>query len=156
MTEEALRKGSLPEAPVLLEGKLKKRADITFKETVRIRRVIVGILPSVQITSLNRDAKSTKSAYSSTLRLTVSPAKSRSKVVEKDLLPPNQVAYSRKKSRRNPSRFYGRATKSLGPKRSVHVSKGTLRHVKNSGSKGSIAGSYSHEHAPKFKDRSQE
>ena len=63
MTEEALRKGSLPEAPVLLEGKLKKRADITFKETVRIRRVIVGILPSVQITSLNQDAKSTKSAY---------------------------------------------------------------------------------------------
>ena len=48
MTEEALRKGSLPEAPVLLEGKIKKRADMNFKETVRIRRMIVGILPSVK------------------------------------------------------------------------------------------------------------
>ena len=85
MTEENLRKEVRPEALVLQAGIIKKLADITLKETVRIRCVIMGILP-YEITSLNRVADSSKSAYSGTLRLTVSPAKSRRKVVEKDLL----------------------------------------------------------------------
>ena len=87
MTEENLRKESLPEALVLHERDIKDRAEITSMETVRIRRVIVGILLHVNITNKNWDANSSKSAYSSTLRLTVSPTKSRRKVVEKDLLP---------------------------------------------------------------------
>ena len=87
MTEKDLRKEMLPEAVVLQDRNIKKRADFTLKETARIRRVIIGILPYVKITKLNRDANSAISAYSGTLRLTVSPAKSRRKVVENDLLP---------------------------------------------------------------------
>ena len=71
MTEENLGKEEPSEAVV---GKIKKLADITLKETVRIRRVILGILPYVNITKLIRDANSAKGSYSSTLRLTVSPA----------------------------------------------------------------------------------
>ena len=48
---------------------------ITSKETVRFRRVTVGILPCVKITKLNRDANLAKSAYASTVKLTVSPTK---------------------------------------------------------------------------------
>ena len=67
MTEGNFQKGTLPEAAVLLEGDVKKRA--TLKETVRIRHVIIGILPYVKITKLIRDANLAESAYSSTLRL---------------------------------------------------------------------------------------
>ena len=44
---------SSPEAVVPLEGEIKKRADITFKGTVPIRHVIIGILPYDKITNLN-------------------------------------------------------------------------------------------------------
>ena len=133
-----------PDAVVLQEGDSKNRAAITFKETAQIRHVIIGILPSVKITNLNRDANLAKSEDSCTLRLTVSPAKSQRKVVEKgsvellknqkqmgcviqDFRPPQSKSILRK------------STKSSGPKRSVLSQKGTLHHVKKSGKKGSIA-----------------
>ena len=75
MTGENLRKEVLPEAANLQEGDNKRRAKITLKETVRLRRVIIGILSYVKITNLNRDANSAKNAYSDTLRLTVSKQK---------------------------------------------------------------------------------
>ena len=81
MTEEPTKKESFPEAVVLLERETQKRADVTLKETVRIRHGITGILPWVKI------ANSAKSAYSRRTRLTVSPAKSRRKEVEKVLFP---------------------------------------------------------------------
>ena len=87
ITEEYLRKESPPEAVVIQEGEIKKCADTPLKETFRIRRVISGILPYVNITNQNLDAKSAKSAYSGTLTLTVSPARSRRKGAERDLLP---------------------------------------------------------------------
>ena len=46
--------------------------------------MIIGILPYVKITKLNRDANSATSVFSDVLRLTDSPAKSQRKVVEKD------------------------------------------------------------------------
>ena len=59
--------------------------------------------------------------------------------------------------------IFRKSTKSLGSKRSVRFSKGTLRHVKIRERKGSSQGviqrSEPHErspHAPKFEDRSQE
>ena len=77
MTEENFRKESLSETVVFQEGNIKERADITSQETVRIRRVIIGILPYVKITYPNRDANSAKSA----------PTNSRRKDVEKVELP---------------------------------------------------------------------
>ena len=57
MTEEDVREETHPEAAVHHEGNVRNRAEITSKETVRIRCVIVGILPYVKITRSNRDAK---------------------------------------------------------------------------------------------------
>ena len=85
-TEEDFRKESLPEAVVLHEGDIEKRADSTLKETVRNHHVIIRILPFVSTTKLNRDANLAKSAYSGTLRLTVSQTKSRKIMVVKVLL----------------------------------------------------------------------
>ena len=48
MTEEDIRKESPSEEVVLQEGKIKERADITLKETARIRCVIIGIPPVCQ------------------------------------------------------------------------------------------------------------
>ena len=47
-------KGTEPRKKTFPEGKGKKRAKITSKELVRFRRVIIGILPYVKITKLNR------------------------------------------------------------------------------------------------------
>ena len=80
LTEEDLRKALAPGEKVLLEGKVKKRPKVTSKEIARIRRVIIGILPYVKITKLNRDANS---ATHVCLRLTGSSARSRRKVVER-------------------------------------------------------------------------
>ena len=116
----------------------------------------------------NRDANSSKSACSGTPRLTASPTKSRRKVVEKDRLPygrirSNWVAYHRTKSHRNPNRFLRKSTKSLGPKRSVQFSKGTIRHGKIGKIKGPSQGVTGqcepHDrspHAPKIEDRTHE
>ena len=49
-------KGIGPGERVLLEGKGRKRAQNASKEIAQIRRVIVGILPKIKITNLNRDA----------------------------------------------------------------------------------------------------
>ena len=87
MTEEVLRKGNLLEAVVLLEREIKDRAEITFMETVRIRHVIIGILPYVKITKLNLDASSVTSSCLGTKRMAVSPTQSRRQLVEKVLLP---------------------------------------------------------------------
>ena len=65
------------------ERNVKNCARITSKEIVRSRRVIVGILPYVKVTKLNRDANSAISACSDMLRLTGNPAKIRRKVVER-------------------------------------------------------------------------
>ena len=62
-------------------GKGRKRANITSMELVRTRHEIIGILPYVKITHLNRDANLATKVSSDTLRLTSSPVKSRRKVV---------------------------------------------------------------------------
>ena len=54
MTEEDLRKEVPPEAVVRQEGDVKKRAESPSKETERIRRVTIGILPYAKVTNLNR------------------------------------------------------------------------------------------------------
>ena len=60
---------------VLQEGKARQRAEVTSKKLVRIRRIIIGILPYVKITNLNRDATSATTVCSDTLRLMCSPVK---------------------------------------------------------------------------------
>ena len=57
LTEENLRKVSVPGEKVLLEGKASKCANISSEESVRIRRVIIGILPNIKITRLYRDQR---------------------------------------------------------------------------------------------------
>ena len=76
-----------PGDEVLLEGKARKRAKNSSKESAQIRRVILGILPYVTITSLNRDANTATNVCLDTLRLMGGPVKSVRKVVEKDHLP---------------------------------------------------------------------
>ena len=73
------RRHKMTEEVVLLEVDIKKRADVTSKETVRIRRVIIDISPHVKTTNLNRDANSAIIAHSRKLRLTVSQAKDEEK-----------------------------------------------------------------------------
>ena len=70
LTEEVLRQALASGEKVLLEGKAKKRAKVTSKEIARIRRVIIGILPYVEITNLNRDANRATNVDSDMLRLT--------------------------------------------------------------------------------------
>ena len=53
----------------ILEEKAGKRVKKSSKESVRLRRVIIGILPYVKITSLYRDANSATTVFSDTLRL---------------------------------------------------------------------------------------
>ena len=84
LTEENPRKVLVSEERVFLEGKIRKRAKMTSKELVRIRRAIVGTFPYVKITYLNRDANSATSVCSDTLRMMDSPVKSRRKVEQKD------------------------------------------------------------------------
>ena len=88
MTDEDLRKESLPRGSSPSGRKKPKSVQTkTSKETVRIRRVLIGTLPFANITKQNRDANSAKSSYSGMLRLTVNPMKSRRKVAEKERLP---------------------------------------------------------------------
>ena len=56
LTEENRQKVLAPGDEVFLEGKSRKRAYISSMESVRIRRVIIGMLLCVKITSVNRDA----------------------------------------------------------------------------------------------------
>ena len=58
-----------PGEKVLLEGKARKRAPISSKELVRIRRAIIGILAYVKITNLYRNANSATNVCSGTPRL---------------------------------------------------------------------------------------
>ena len=111
MTEEDLRKEVLLEGTVLLNGKARKRATNSLKESARTRRVIVGILPCVTITRPNWSSNSSLNV----IRHTEADGQpSRRKVLEKDLLfyrisRSNWVVCSRIQSRRNPRRLYGRA-----------------------------------------------
>ena len=149
------------------KGYPEDRAKTTSVEILRITHVIFGILPNVNITKHNRDANSMTSVYSGTKRLTVSPTRSRRKVVVKVLLLCWRISeqlgcvfqdverpISKSISRKGPT--------FLGPKRSLHLSKGTLRSVKF-GKKGPSQGITQHSdphergpYAPKFEDRSQE
>ena len=97
--------------------------------------VIFGILPNVNMTKHSQDADSVKNASSCTERLTVSPTEKIRKTGGK-----GSVA-SRKKSNQlgcvfqdvEPSKSNSILRKSmntLGPKRTVKFSKGTLRRVK--------------------------
>ena len=119
----------------------------------------------------NRDANSSIGVFSRTLRLTVSPVKSRRKVVEKDRVPCLKkfkkhiwVAYSTTQSRRSPSRFYGRAQHFLGSDRTVRFSKrhGTphkKKRERKGPSQGVIQKCEPHVHsfcASNFDDRTQE
>ena len=80
LTEESHRKFLVPGEKVPLEGKVRKRAKVTSKEIARIRCVIIGILPYVKLTHLNRDANSATLAFSDTLKMMDSSIK---KVKEK-------------------------------------------------------------------------
>ena len=61
--------------------------EVTSKEIARIRRVIIGILPYVKITSLNRDANRATIVDSDILRLSGSPKKKSKKSGGKGQLP---------------------------------------------------------------------
>ena len=87
LTEQNFQKVLAPGDEVLLEGKARKRANNSSKESAQIRRVIIGILPYVKITSLNRDANTATNVGLDTLRLMGGPVKSQRKAVEKDHLP---------------------------------------------------------------------
>ena len=76
-------KAVAPGEVAFLERKAKKRSQNTLKDVVRIRHVIVGILPSVKITNLHRDADSATNDSSDVLRRMGSPVKSRRKWVER-------------------------------------------------------------------------
>ena len=78
--------GKLSDAAVLLERDTKDRAKTVSVEIVRIRHVIFDILPNINISKHNGDANSAKTAYSGTLRLTVSPTSNRRRLVIKVLL----------------------------------------------------------------------
>ena len=56
LTEENPRNVLVPVEKALLEEKAESRAKISSNESVRTRRVIIGTLPYVEITSLRRDA----------------------------------------------------------------------------------------------------
>ena len=71
-----LRKGKLSEAVVLLERDIKDRA----KTTSVARHVTFGVLPNVNITKHNRDAKLVKSA-SSAQRVDSQPNKKKTKTL---------------------------------------------------------------------------
>ena len=111
MTEEDLRKEVLLEGAVLLNGKARKRATNSLKESARARRVIIGILPCVKITGPNWSSNSSFNVFRHT---EADGQPSQRKVFEKDLLfyrrsRSNWVACSRMQSSRNPRRLYGRA-----------------------------------------------
>ena len=143
MTEKVPRKESLPEAVVLC--KKKKRADITSEETVRIRHLIFDILLYAKLATLNRDANSAKKCkFKAQKRLPVSLKRNRRKVVEKgscclieEFKAIGCCVFQDTELPKFKSILW-KSTKSFGPKRSVQLSKGTLRHVKNSGKKGSV------------------
>ena len=77
---QVLGKVRVPEAAVLLEREPEDRAEITSV-------AVMEILAFSRMSKYNRDANSVQSACSGTKRLTVSPTRSRRKVVEKVLLP---------------------------------------------------------------------
>ena len=85
---QAQTDGKIPQKVQAAEGKFlpaqeaRFRADISLRESVRTRRVIIGTLSCVSKTSLNQDAHMAKHADSDTWRLMGSPAKSRRKVVQ--------------------------------------------------------------------------
>ena len=56
LTEENPRKVLVPEEKALPEEKAERRAKKSSNESVRTRRVIIGTLPYVEITSLRLDA----------------------------------------------------------------------------------------------------
>ena len=113
------------------------RAEITSKETVRVRHVILGIFPCVNITKQNRDANVAKRAYSGTLRLTVSPEKVEEKWWRRicyfiEEFEADGLRIPRYRTAEIPDRCYGRARNSGDLSAAVRFS---------SGKKGSIAGS---------------
>ena len=139
-------KGKPPRGSRCLEGDIKKRADVTLKETVRNRHVTIGILPCVKITNLIR-AKKTGGEDSAALLKNSKQSHLR--------IPGKRAAKSNSIERKG--------AKFLGPKRKVQFSVGALRHVKNRERKGPSQGVTQHSnpherspHAPKFEDRSEE
>ena len=84
--EKFFEKGIFSEAAVLLERNLEEREKTTSVEIVRIRHVILGILPNVNVTKHNRDVNSVISASSCTKRLAVIPTRNQRKQVIKVLL----------------------------------------------------------------------
>ena len=144
LTEESPRKAWAPQEKVPLEGNVKNCAKNTPKELVRIRRVIVGILPHVRITYLNRDANLANYVHLDTLRLTDGPVKSRRKVTEKGsvaLLMKSFQLGCVSQDTESPNMSVPQKSGKVGSNRAVTCSKGTWHH-KNSGKKGSISRGY--------------
>ena len=120
MTEDNLRKASLHEATVLQEGGIKSVQTLpSSKATVRIRCVIIGILPHVKKHKtksgwhIEVDSHPSRKPKKSGGKGSVASWKAKQLgCVFQDTEPPKPMSLPRK------------VTKSLGPKRSVHFSEG--------------------------------
>ena len=113
---------------VLLEGKVRKRARNISKEIARIRRVIISIVPNVEITNLYRDAnsaskKSKKSGGGGSVALL------------KESVQLGCVSQDTE----TPKKSILQKGEKLGSNRAAKFTKGTWQDTKKSGKKGSIA-----------------
>ena len=126
MTEEVLRKGNRPEAVVHLERDSENRADITSKD----RHVIIGVLPYVKITKQNRGCKFSKKVQIQAQRgWQAAQQEAEEKWWKRFCCLVVKFRSSGCRAAEIQVDFR-KGTKFLGPKRSVHFSKGTLRDVK--------------------------
>ena len=86
LTEESLRKALALGEKSLWQERPESVHQVTTKELARIRRVILGILPYVKVTSLNRDANLATTVCSDT-EADGQPIKKSKKSGGKDQLP---------------------------------------------------------------------
>ena len=152
------------EAGVHLGSSLDSRAKITWTVLAPIHFVIIGILPNVNSTNLNRVVNSVTSAHLHTGRLKVNPARIRRRMVTKVQwqywkIHDSWVAYFRTQSRRDLYRFYGRAQKSWDQFDACHAA--SRKHPRKRRSVTRKKSSQSSSSAQsvrfqKFEDRSQE
>ena len=126
------------ESPSGIEGR--QACKISSEESVRIRRVIIGILPFVKITKQNRDANSATNVCSHMLRLTASPVKSRRKKLTRISCFTGRVHTSGLRVPRLPSeKVYSTESWTIGSESLRHALQGHMTPHKNSGKKESIA-----------------
>ena len=139
LAKEDLRKAKPPRESSPSRKKSQRPCKNTAKEIVRIRRVIIGILPYVTITNLYRDVNAATNVCVDTPILMASPVKSRRKAMEKDQLPHWRSPYNWVACPKIPclrgSLFYGKLDIGIDSHR--HVLPRHMAHKKFG--KGSIA-----------------